>query len=309
MKKILTTFILFLIVIGNIKAFDYTYKDVVFSCSTDKGDSTVTIKSWDRNATKVFVPGYVVDKKGNQYRVNKVKVYFSGDNYNAEEVTIEEDVQIIVANCFREFPNLKSIDLPTTLKEIGSSAFVNLKDTKTAFKYRNERTRSLVIESGIKGYELPNIDPNLALNINPNSPKTVPTPKPNPEPNPVPNPAPVDKVLIVRGISLTEVGVVGAEEYMKKAKNGKTCAMLKINFQDNGDYNGKIPVPRKNYISYNNLGYDLVWMTDHPQEITVFSPEKKFETTTIKFSEINKKIPYLQDGMVYELKLRCENAK
>ncbi len=100
--------------------FSYTYKGVTFTCKTKK--NTVCITEFDVDAKTVVIPA-VVQYGPTSYPVTEVSTYVSGCNYFAQELVIEEGIQVIDNFCFIEFRNLVKVTLPSTIQRMGKKAF------------------------------------------------------------------------------------------------------------------------------------------------------------------------------------------
>ena len=105
--------------------FKYKYEGVVFECWVKK--DYITIIGFNVNASSVIIPSQV-EVRGKMYPVTEISTYLIENNYKAEKIVIQEGIQRIDKNSFREFRSLKDVTLPTSIREIGKNAFRINKD-------------------------------------------------------------------------------------------------------------------------------------------------------------------------------------
>lgn len=118
--KRLYTLLLFFLTSASVFAFDFTYQGVEFKCKID--GQGVCITGFSVKAPRVVIPA-VVSYKGREYPVKSVSTFLNGVNYLAEELILEEGIEVIDKFSFNEFRKLVRVSLPTTLRRIGRNAF------------------------------------------------------------------------------------------------------------------------------------------------------------------------------------------
>lgn len=261
--------------------FKYYYKGVTFECKAHKGN-TATIKAFDSRAKKVIIPSKVTDG-GTSYAVKTIDTFSAFELPEVESLVIEEGVVEIEKRAFYLCKKLKTVMLPATLQMVGKDAFKNVGDP-SAISCPNEEVRGLLVISGL------------------NMPETEAAPVTQAATAPAVYGTPVIEV-----VSFTKTGnSLGARVNHRVDNGGNLCALVKVvlagyNANYSGDY---IPEPYLNYIAYNKEGKDYVWLTNNARSINVYSDKKEFEPQTIVFGDVNRSIPYLESGSVYELRIR-----
>lgn len=106
------------------KRFRYKYEDVNFNCMVKDGDIVIT--GFDVNAKNVVIPSQV-EFDGRYYPVMEVSTFINGNTYKTENLVMQEGIRKIGNYSFVEFRKLKNVTIPSSVMEIGKSAFYNHK--------------------------------------------------------------------------------------------------------------------------------------------------------------------------------------
>lgn len=269
-----------LVTLAQAYGFKYYYKGVTFDCKPHKGN-TVTIKGFDMRARKVVIPSKVTDS-GKTYTVKTIDTFSAFEVLSVESIVIEEGIVEIEKRAFYNCKKLKTVTLPSTLLMIGKDAFKNMRDP-SGISIPSEEIKGLLVISGL---DLPE-----------NTEYIMPT-------NTVSAPLGTPMIEVV---SFTKTGnSLGARVNQRIDNSGRLCALVKVVLAGyKANYSGDfIPEPYLNYIAYNKEGKDYVWLVNNARSINVYSDEKQFEPKTIVFGNVNRNIPYLESGCVYELLIR-----
>lgn len=112
------------------RTFTYNYKNVTFRCKEKKG--YVTIIGFDPDASDVTIPS-IVEFDDYEYPVREISTYVKGYSYVVTKMIIEDGIEKIDDNSFREFNNLLEVTIPCSVTEIG----------KNVFRYNGARTYHL----------------------------------------------------------------------------------------------------------------------------------------------------------------------
>ena len=109
------------------RIFTYNYKNVTFRCKEKKG--YVTIIGFDPDAIDVTIPS-IIEYDDYEYPVREISTYVKGYSYDVAKLIIEDGIEKIDDNSFREFNNLLEVTIPSSVTEIG----------KNVFRYNGART-------------------------------------------------------------------------------------------------------------------------------------------------------------------------
>lgn len=317
--------LLSLLCAGTTAAFKYEYKGAVFNCA-EEGNGVVAITSWSSRSLKnVVIPAIVKDEYGDEYRVRSINVYSSGSSYSVEELEIEEGVQKIEKRCFHDCFRFTKVKLPASLVYIGKYAFGNVKDRRVLdISADSERLKGLLVESGVKFPAAASAS--MAEQPKPAKPEAKKKDRQESSPPAVGLPSVASAVAggdgaeeapasiatpVIRVVSFTKSDALMTRTDYRPDNTGKPCALVKITFAKEADYSGDfIPEPLMSYIAFNQKGKDCVWMVDKATSLYVYSNKREFEPCEVNFNAISGgKIPALETGCVYELKLRLGYEK
>lgn len=111
---------LLLAFVADAQRTSFIYKGVNFKCKLENNAAVIT--EFDVDADSVVIPSKV-EYKRRSYPVKAVNTHREGCNYVARALVLEEGIEKIGNSAFKEFRRLRSVYLPSTIKNIGRLAF------------------------------------------------------------------------------------------------------------------------------------------------------------------------------------------